>query len=87
MFIQPNGGGSQLFSYHFQFTTAGTTGSFDQDTAETAIASVLDSIAQALATATGYSLATTKGWIVVNRGWAFQTGDYEMSFTDTMTYP
>lgn len=73
----------------FTFTTPGDSGSFDQDTEEGNVATVLDDIAQAVATATGNTLATVQGWLTVNRQWFWQdsTGKFNLQYNDTMTYP
>lgn len=73
----------------FVLTTPGDPGSFDQDTEEGNVATVLDNIAQAVATATGNTLATVQGWIEVDRQWLWQdeSGQFNLVYNDTMTYP
>lgn len=81
--------GTGILTAPFNFTTPGDAGSFDQDTQESLIASVLDDVAQAVATASGQTLATIQGVITVQRQWAWQDSgsQYNLSHTDAMTYP
>lgn len=88
---QVSGGGpvNPILATQFSFDTVGDAGSFDQDTEEALIASVLDSMAQATATANGVDLATAQSYITISRSWGWQdsSGDYQLTFTDSMTYP
>jgi hypothetical protein len=78
----------QPLNFVFLFTTPGDPGGFDQDSVESALTSMLDNIAQALATATGDSLGTAKGLISVTRTWTFQAEGWQaIYYADTLTYP
>lgn len=71
------------------FTTPGDAGSFDQDSAESELAGLLDSLCEAVTAATGAELATVQGWVTINRTWFYQdsTDNWALTYTDTMTYP
>jgi hypothetical protein len=78
-----------FFQAAFVFETPGNAGGFDQDTQESAIVSVLDGMAQTMATVNSVTLATAKSWIQVQRQWIWQDAGnaYGTTHYDTMIYP
>lgn len=78
-----------IFSVTFEFATPGAAGSFDQDAVEAQVTSVLNDLAQAVATTGGISLAAVQSLTAVYRNWAWtdSSGAYRVTWQDTMTYP
>jgi len=91
IFALPDGPpANPIMTVPFNFSTPGDAGSFDQDAAEAKVATVLDDIAQAVATASGNDLATVQAWITVQRQWLWMDEGRLFFLTydnDTMTYP
>lgn len=78
-----------IFTATFQFATPGTPGSFDQDAAETQLVSVLNDLAQAVATTGGLPLSAVQALTLVTRLWTWTDsgGSYHATWQDSMTYP
>lgn len=72
----------------FVFSTPGSAGSFDQDTAEGDIASVLDDITAGTAAVLGQTTATIKSRVSVAREWLWQdsTSQFTLTYRDSMAY-
>lgn len=79
-----------VFTITFNFTVPGNPGSFDQDTAEAQVVSVLNNLAQAVATTGGLTLAQVQAMTAVTRIWTWtdSTGTFTLvNDTDKMPYP
>lgn len=88
LFYPGFGGLGHALVLSINFDTPGDAGSFDQDATEELIASTLDSVAQAMADATGTDLATQQALLSVQRAWAWTDGTgFNLTYTDNMTYP
>jgi hypothetical protein len=80
--------GNLSASFTFNFNTPGTFGSFDQDSIETGISDTVTAMCQAIADASGASLASIQAEVTINRGWGWNDASgYFLGFEDTMTYP
>lgn len=78
------------FNITFSFTTPGNPGTFDQDAAEAQVVSVLNDLAQAVATTGGLTLAQVQAMTTVTRTWTWTdaSGAYVLTNnSDRMPYP
>ena len=80
---------AQQFIVSFGFATPGTVGSFDQTTAEAQVTALANDYCQALADVYGDTLANIQATVTITRNWTWQdsSGEYQVTYTDTLTYP
>lgn len=72
----------------FSFDTAGDFGTFDQTSAETAMAKISADIFQLISDLTGITIATLMQGFCVNRAWTWTDADgNECIYTDAMPLP
>jgi hypothetical protein len=78
---------SSLLQATFMFVTPGDAGSFDQDSVESAISTVLDEVCQAVSNSNGKTLTETQAEVTVYREWLWTDMSFSLQYQDTMTYP
>ena len=72
----------------FVFDTPGSFGTFDQTTAETALAALVTDACQFLADASGEALAAVQASVTVTRRWTWTDATANRAtYADTMAYP
>jgi hypothetical protein len=79
---------TQGTSVQIGFNTPGDLGSFDQDTAEAAIATAVTDACQALADLSGVSPESVQAGVEIFRSWSWRDNSgFQLSYNDMMTYP